>query len=137
MDVQRVAKIVLDSPRGIILPYGESGRLNLPGGGIRLGEMSIDALARELEEELGLPIDEVGPRWVGEQRFHTTTRTGIPQIRHWDIFMGSTELEATDFMYGGDIRGVESLSDLQIYRDKRVNYSAKVATALSRRALRR
>jgi 8-oxo-dGTP pyrophosphatase MutT (NUDIX family) len=51
------------------LPYGLWA---CPGGGIDPGEPVVDALRRELREELGLEIDSAGePIWVKEGLFPT------------------------------------------------------------------
>jgi 8-oxo-dGTP pyrophosphatase MutT (NUDIX family) len=131
------AKIVLYSPDGVILPYGPSGRLNLPGGGLDEGELPIDGLAREMEEEIGLPLAETNPVWIGEKSFRTTSRTGQLQTRIWNIFAGTTEFGAKDLMYGDDIEGMVCLSSLELFGDRRANRSAKVAVAMADRVLRR
>ena len=42
----------------------------LPGGGLLLGESTADACRRELAEETGIVLDQVGPCvWVRESRF--------------------------------------------------------------------
>lgn len=136
MNAEPVAKLVLTSPDNtIVLPYGPSGRLNLPGGGLEPHERPIDGLARELEEEIGLPISEISRlRLVGKKMFSVTTASGEPRHRMWNIFSGRTELNSSDFMFGEEIQGVASLRSEQMYGHKKVNRSAKVAVALSRRA---
>lgn len=130
------AKIVLYSPSGVILPYGPSGRLNLPGGGLDKDELPIDGLAREMEEEIGLPLSETNPVWVGERAFHTTTAGGRLERRSWSIFAGTTEFSAEDLMFGDDIQGVVCLSSMELYMNKRANRSAKVAVAMADKATR-
>lgn len=134
---EQAAKLVLKSPEGIILPYGSSGRYNLPGGGVEDGECALDTLERELEEELGYPLGEINPEWIVERTFYTTSKTGEVQKRVWSIFAARTELLATDFMPGDDIEGVVALPREQVYVNKRVTKSAKVATALAFRAMQR
>jgi 8-oxo-dGTP pyrophosphatase MutT (NUDIX family) len=131
------AKIVLYSPTGVILPYGPSRRLNLPGGGLDKGELPIDGLAREMEEEIGLPLSETNPVWIGERAFHTTSRDGELQRRNWSIFAGTTEFSAEDLMFGDDIQGVVCLSSLELFRNRQANHSAKVAVAMADKAMRR
>ncbi len=42
------------------------GRYDLPGGRIAIGESVIDALKREVTEEVGIEIEECKPFFVGE-----------------------------------------------------------------------
>lgn len=40
---------------------GKSGRFNLPGGKINIGEPLMDALSREVHEECGITLGAIGP----------------------------------------------------------------------------
>lgn len=135
MKTQEVAKIVLVSPEGVILPYGPSGRLNLPGGGMEPGERPLEALSRELEEEIGLPISEIAPLWVGSRTFATTTQHGEPQMRNWNIYAATTELCASELMFGAEIQGIASLPRERAILSKDVNRSARISTALAFRSI--
>lgn len=134
MKAEQVAKLVLTSPEGIVLPYGPSGRLNLPGGGMDPGELPIEALSRELDEELGLPLSELSPVWIGEQTFVTSNSAGQMQLRNWNIFAATTEFLPDELMYGEEIQGVTALPREKLYTAKNANKSAKIATALAHRA---
>lgn len=134
MITEQVAKLVLTSPEGIVLPYGPSGRLNLPGGGMEPGELPIDALSREVDEELGIPLSELSPVWVGERTFVTTSRFGQMQLRNWNVFAATTDFLPSEFMYGEEIQGVTALPRERLYTSKDANKSAKIATALAYRA---
>jgi 8-oxo-dGTP pyrophosphatase MutT (NUDIX family) len=89
--IRRAARaVVLDDDRRILLVHfdfavpldgdGARGRTDgtqtwdgmwaCPGGGLDAGESVADGLRRELVEELGLVVDDVGePVWVKEHRF--------------------------------------------------------------------
>ena len=130
------AKLVLRSPEGIVLPYGESGRYNLPGGGIDDGETPLDALSREIDEELGCSVSAMAPVWLGERTFLTTDKTGEPQLRRWNIFVGHTGMKLADFHCGDDIQGVTALTPEELYSNSRVTASTKFAVALAISAAR-
>lgn len=59
-----------------------------PGGGVESGETRLDALRRELSEEVGLVIDHLGPEvW---------TRTARWPMPHWDGQVDHIHLHRTE-----------------------------------------
>lgn len=60
--VQGVKCALTDRDRVLLVrhTYGHS-EWDLPGGGIQRGEQPLDAARREMEEELGVPIDNLRP----------------------------------------------------------------------------
>jgi 8-oxo-dGTP pyrophosphatase MutT (NUDIX family) len=62
----RAAAIIIHDDRLLVCGFEGKDYVFVPGGRIELGESSDLALTRELEEELGVPV-EVGPLlWVTE-----------------------------------------------------------------------
>ncbi|MEN9644911.1 MAG: hypothetical protein RL238_1580 [Actinomycetota bacterium] len=102
---EAVRALVLDPDHRVLLvrfEFPDAGtRWALPGGGIEPGESPVDALHRELEEELGLSGVEIGPhvwdrlhvipfidgKWDGQRERIHVVRTPVfePQPRlSWD-----------------------------------------------------
>lgn len=66
---------------------GRRGRMNLPGGGIDPFEESIDALRREIKEEIGA-VDLEDIHEIGEVIDIVTPQCGPPMQRRWHVFGG-------------------------------------------------
>jgi ADP-ribose pyrophosphatase YjhB (NUDIX family) len=70
-----VGAVILDGARVVLIKRGQpplQGEWSLPGGAVELGETLEDAVAREVLEETGLPI-EVGPVVEVLDRVHRTS----------------------------------------------------------------
>ena len=85
-----VAVGVIERPDGQVLlacrPEGRpyAGYWEFPGGKVEPGEPVADALARELDEELGLQAVQSTP-WlvIGHTYPHATVRLFFRRVRHW------------------------------------------------------
>jgi 8-oxo-dGTP pyrophosphatase MutT (NUDIX family) len=135
MKTINAAKIVLECPSGFILPYGKSGRLNLPGGEVEPGEDTFDALTRELKEEIGYSLPYGRAIRIGQKTFDVTSNIGLASRRRWDLFYAPTDDELDDFVIGDDICGIKVLDYEQTQTDERVNPSARVSIRLAQRCL--
>ena len=89
LTVREAAKglIHIEGDDRLIFVAGQSGRLNLPGGGIDYGETLDAALYREIDEELGIKPNQlvnVQPAFITSGE--TTSRHGTRGISRWLVY---------------------------------------------------
>ena len=73
----RVVGILIDENERLLVQAVANNQFYcLPGGRVEIGESSKEALARELEEELGFPIEVGNPKFLIEN-FFVSSRTNI------------------------------------------------------------
>ena len=107
--VRQAAKLILETPQGIIFPFGPSGRRNLIGGGIDGKELPVQALEREMDEELGIALP---PHIIALGRLagQVTSNEGAPFTADWHVFYAKTRAHLHELCIpGDDIRGFETI----------------------------
>ncbi len=73
----RVVGILIDENERLLVQAVANNQFYcLPGGRVEIGESSKEALARELEEELGFPVEVGNPKFLIEN-FFVSSRTNI------------------------------------------------------------
>lgn len=85
---QSVRALILDPDDNVLLVRFEGAPLEpvggfwaIPGGGIEPGESALDAMRREMHEEVGIEVDALGPEvWTKTAYFSMGTWTG--QVDH-------------------------------------------------------
>ncbi len=81
--LRRVDGAVLMASRPIGKPY--AGYWEFPGGKCEAGEDAVQALRRELLEELGLTVQKTGFAWVLEHNYpHADVRLHFHWVTDWD-----------------------------------------------------
>ncbi|MCM1286638.1 MAG: NUDIX domain-containing protein [Bacteroides sp.] len=65
----RVAGVIIDNDRLLVMYNKECGSYYLPGGRVMLHESSKSAIKREIREELHIEIDNFRPIWLHQNFF--------------------------------------------------------------------
>ncbi len=133
LPVRAAAKAVLFSGDDVLLVAGHSGRLNLPGGGIDHAETPLQALYRELNEELGLEHDHLrGIEEAGVTEGVVTTRGGTRMLARWSIFIAQMDIPLDEMIIGEDIHCAVRAS-----REDVLQYTAPYVSDMALRAVQR
>lgn len=115
----RVAGVIEKEGKYLVQQISGKDYYILPGGHVRIGETSIDAIRREIKEEVGIEVDEKDCKLFcyNENIFE---REG--KIEHWieQYYIISTDLELQDSweFVEHDIDGIKTLKYNFIESDK-------------------
>lgn len=72
--------------------YGEEDVNNLPGGNLEFGENMVEALKREMQEELGIEVEVGALAFIGEIHFPEQKKHSLHCIFEGKIISGSPTL---------------------------------------------
>ena len=137
-EVRTAAKLLVHEPvaGSYVLVRGErpldqGGRINLIGGGIKLGETPFAALEREVAEESPFRLSDFREiSYVDSLRQEVENRHGRRFIAAWELFCA--ELPIDQWPHVSDLKPnkqqIFTLSADEIFRDPRVGALAKEAT---------
>ena len=91
-----VKAIIMDDANRMLMVFSKDGNPEVPGGGLEHGESLEDCLRREVREELGVEILE-----IGKPAFTYASKTN----RGWHAFRIAipVTLASTDFVVGEDM----------------------------------
>ena len=128
------SKVVLREPSGnIVLVAGKSGRHNLVGGEIEPGETALDALWREMEEELGLSAQYVrNVRSIGRFMQPVVPIGRDPYKAAWRVHTGDLIAPVQEMIPGNEIQHAVAWSAEKILSPP----PDKVVSRLAQRAVR-
>ena len=127
------AKLLLRTDQNeIVFVAGKRGMLNLPGGGIDMGESSTDALYREIREELGLESNDIGAlEEVGGTWADITTADGEAKRAVWHVYEAGLLKSQHDIVANSEITAVQTLSTSECLDHENMSILAKQAVLLS------
>jgi len=93
MEPRSAAKGLITTLEGdkFLFVAGQSGRPNLPGGGLKPGETNLQALLREMAEEIAPGPEQIlagTPQEAFPLEGDTTSASGIAGHALWTVFRG-------------------------------------------------
>ena len=96
--IEGATGIILSPDADKVLAVWERGGWSTPGGAVNQGEMKIDALHREIREEVGLEVDaEVQPIYLGGYQQSNARDGGIND--NFSAFLVRTTEEVPPFVW--------------------------------------
>ena len=95
----RPAVLIIENQHVLTMQYNYGGQevYNLPGGNLELGEFLSDALARELQEELGIEVSVGEMILVGEIYFEDRKKHTLHLLFEGKIMAGIPTLNPKEY----------------------------------------
>lgn len=84
--VRREGRVILDTPKGIVLVKESNGEYGLPGGGVNRDETTQTAAAREVQEELGVTPQNLQSQFSYSGKVKPLFGTGAPFQPQLDVY---------------------------------------------------
>lgn len=117
---------------GIICVTGQRGMFNLAGGGVDSGETTVQALYRELNEELGItPNDMTLPKEIGGTWAEVTTSAGETKRAMWHVHEATLLIPSQELRPSAEVTSVGIFSPEALFAHDRMSVLAKQSLALS------
>jgi 8-oxo-dGTP pyrophosphatase MutT (NUDIX family) len=120
----------------IVCVTGKRNMFNLAGGGVDPGESEIEALYRELNEELGIaPDDMTVPEDIGGTWAQVTTSAGETKRAIWHVHEATLLIPSRALQPSAEVTSVGIFSPESLLAHDRMSILAKQALALKLRAV--
>ena len=116
---------------GIVCVTGQRDMFNLAGGGVDFGETTVEALYRELNEELGItPSDMTVPREIGGTWAEITTSRGEAKRAVWHVHEATLLIPSEELRPNAEVKRVGIFSPEMLLAHDNMSILAKQALAL-------